>query len=113
MTAVNLIWTKLPMHIISKSYLKQFWEKHPQAEVSLRLWYKITSEHRWKHFDDVRQVFPHADLVGQLTVFNISGNKYRLITKIVFPKGRIYIRAVLTHAEYDKGNWKNDDWFSS
>lgn len=113
MTAVNLIWTKLPMHIISKSYLKQFWEKHPQAEVGLRLWYKITSDHRWKHFDDVRQVFPHADLVGQLTVFNISGNKYRLITKIVFPKGRIYIRAVLTHAEYDKGNWKNDDWFSS
>lgn len=99
------------MHIISKTRLKQGWEKHSQAEVGLRAWYKIASQSRWMHFDDVRQSFPHADLVGQLTVFNIGGNKYRLITKIDFSKGKIYIRHVLTHAEYNKGNWEKDTWF--
>ncbi|ANV92105.1 type II toxin-antitoxin system HigB family toxin [Picosynechococcus sp. PCC 8807] len=106
------------MHIISKTALKQFWEKHPNAKASLTAWYKIASHSKWKHLDDVRQTFPHADLVGQLTVFNISGNNYRLITKIVFPTnesniGRVYIRAVLTHADYSKGNWKKDSWFKS
>lgn len=99
------------MHIISKTRLKQGWEKHSKAEVGLRTWYKIASQSRWTHLDDVRQSFPHADLVGQLTVFNIGGNKYRLITKIDFLRGKVYIRDVLTHAEYDKGNWKKDTWF--
>lgn len=106
------------MHIISKTALKQFWETHPNAKASLTAWYKIASHSHWKHLDDVRQTFPHADPVGQLTVFNIGGNNYRLITKIVFPtkesnSGRVYIRAVLTHADYSKGNWKKDSWFKS
>lgn len=99
------------MRIISKTSLKTFWEKHPQAEVGLITWYKIASQHRWKHRDDVLQTRPDADFVGQLTVFDICGNKYRLITKIVFPTGKVYIRAVLTHAEYSKDNWKKDTWF--
>jgi mRNA interferase HigB len=106
------------MHIISKTTLKQFLAKHPTAEMGLRAWYKITTHSQWQHFDDVRRTFPHADLVGQLTVFNIGGNKYRLITKIVFAKkeggtGKVYIRRVLTHAEYSKDNWKKDSWFIS
>jgi len=100
------------MHVITKTVLKQFWEKHPNAEIGLRSWYKITGQSHWQHLNDVRQSFSHADLVGQLIVFNISGNHYRLITKIVFPKGRVYIRAVLTHAEYDKNIWKKDSWFT-
>lgn len=100
------------MHIISKTALRKFWEKHNHAETPLRYWYKITSQSRWSHFDDVRQTFPSADNVGQLTVFNIGGNNYRLITKINFLKQRVYIRAVLTHAEYDLDNWKKDSWFS-
>lgn len=99
------------MHVISKTLLKQFWEKHPNAESGLKSWYKIASQSQWKHLEDVRQTFPHADAVGQLTVFNICGNNYRLIVKIVFPKGKVYIRTVLTHAEYSKGNWKKDTWF--
>jgi mRNA interferase HigB len=87
------------MHVISKTLLKQFWEKHPNAESGLKAWHKIASQSRWKHLEDVRLTFPHADAVGQLTVFNISGNNYRLIAKIVFPKGKVYIRAMLTHAE--------------
>jgi mRNA interferase HigB len=100
------------MHIISKTALRKFWEKYPNAETSLRYWYKVTSQSRWSHFDDVRQTFPSADNVEQLTVFNIGGNNYRLITKINFLQQRVYIRNVLTHGEYDKDNLKKDSWFS-
>lgn len=100
------------MHIISQTALKKFWENNPNAKTGLRFWYKITSQSQWQHFNDVRLTFPTADLVGQLTVFNICGNNYRLITKINFSTGKVYIRAVLTHLEYDKNKWKKDSWFS-
>jgi len=64
------------------------------------------SDAEFQNFNDLRQTFSSADLVGNFTVFNIGGNNYRLITYII-----IFIRAVLTHSEYDKENWKNDDWF--
>jgi mRNA interferase HigB len=99
------------MHIISKTVLRKFWEKHPNAEKALISWHKLTEHSQWKHLDDVRKTFPHADLVGNLTVFNIGGNTYRLITRIDYLRQKVYMRAVLTHAEYDKGNWKKDDWF--
>lgn len=63
---------------------------------------------RFKDFAELRQTFPHADIVGQLVVFNIGGNKARLIAAVHFNRGKIYIRAVLTHGEYDKGGWKNE-----
>ncbi|BAQ62232.1 hypothetical protein GM3708_2638 [Geminocystis sp. NIES-3708] len=99
------------MHIISKTALREFWEKNPNAETGLKFWHKITNQSRWKHLDDVRQTFSHADPVGQLTVFNISGTNYRLITKIDFSRAKVYIRAVLTHSEYNKSHWKKDSWF--
>lgn len=55
---------------------------------------------------EVRPVFPTADVVGKLTVFNIGGNTVRLVTAIHYNRGRVYIRAVLTHAEYNTGAWK-------
>ncbi|MDZ8086065.1 MAG: type II toxin-antitoxin system HigB family toxin [Nostoc sp. DedQUE12b] len=61
----------------------------------------------------MRLLFPSADLVGNFTVFNISGNNYHLITYIDYQAQIIFIRAVLTHADYDKENWKNDDWFNN
>ena len=57
-------------------------------------------------FDELRSVFPSADKVGDLVVFNIGGNKYRLITSIHFNRQKIYIRDILTHSEYDKNKWK-------
>jgi mRNA interferase HigB len=56
----------------------------------------------------VKRVYPHADLVGRCTVFNIKGNQYRLITKIEYRIQRIYVNQVLTHAEYDEGKWKDE-----
>lgn len=101
------------MRVISKKTLKEFWEKHPTAKNGLLLWYQRTSQSEFKSFNDLRQVFPAADLVSNFTVFNISGNNYRLITYIDFEYQMIFIRSVLTHAEYDKENWKNDDWFEN
>jgi len=60
----------------------------------------------FRSFNELREVFPSADMVDNWVVFNIGGNKYRLITSIHFNRGKVYIRHVLTHAEYDKGDWK-------
>lgn len=100
------------MHVISRVRLKEFWEKHPNVETSLRLWYKLTSLAQWQNFVELRLVFPSADQVENLTVFNIGGNKYRLITLVDYEYQKVFIRHVLTHAEYDKQSWKNDEWFT-
>ncbi|NEQ70387.1 MAG: type II toxin-antitoxin system HigB family toxin [Symploca sp. SIO2D2] len=100
------------MHIITRSRLTEFGKKHPDAQTSLQLWYKLTSLAQWQNFVELRQVFPSADKVGNLTVFNIGGNKYRLIVLVDYEYQKVFIRHVLTHAEYDKQNWKNDEWFT-
>ena len=96
------------MHIITKSRLTEFWRKHPDAESSLRAWFSVAKKARWASIADVRAVYPKADRIGNLTVFDISGNKYRLIVEIAYQLGRIYIRHVLTHSEYDRGRWKRE-----
>lgn len=101
------------MRVISRKALREFWEKHFNAESSLLLWDQRTSDAQWQNFVDVRKVFPSADLVGNFTVFNIGGNNYRLITFIDYEYQIVFIRYVLTHTEYDKENWKNDDWFEN
>jgi mRNA interferase HigB len=63
------------MHIITRSRLVEFWEKHPDAKTSLLLWYKLTISSTWLNLVEVRKVFPSADQVGNFTVFNIGGNK--------------------------------------
>jgi len=96
------------VRIISKKRLREFWEKHPDARARLEDWYTITRKANWRHLADVRATFRHADPVGTCTVFNIKGNEYRLITRISYTRQRVYVRYVLTHAEYDKGKWKDD-----
>ena len=96
------------MRIISRKALRRFWEKHPDAETPLETWFRITKHARWSSLAEVRRDFPHADLAGICTVFNIKGNSYRLIAKIYFSHRKVYVRHLLTHAEYDKGGWKND-----
>ncbi len=100
------------MHIIARSRIAEFWENHPNAETSLRLWYKLVSLAQWQNFVELRQVFPSADQVGNLTVFNIGGNNYRLIALVDYKYQKVFIRHVLTHAEYDKEDWKNDPWYT-
>ncbi|HEX8265192.1 MAG TPA: type II toxin-antitoxin system HigB family toxin [Pyrinomonadaceae bacterium] len=96
------------MHIISLRKLKEFWRRHPDAENPLRRWYKIAKKAKWQSLADNRNDFPHADLVGVCTIFNIKGNSYRLVTKIYYDSQLVLTRFVMTHAEYDKGEWTDD-----
>lgn len=69
-------------------------------------WYKIAKNAEWQNLTEVKRVYPHADYVAPYTVFNIKGNEYRLIVKIEYRWQIIFVRSLLTHAEYDKGGWK-------
>ena len=80
------------MHVISKSKLKKFWLKHPQAEVGLQVWYKIAVKSKWKAPIDIQKIFADkVDIVNNFTVFDIGGNKYRLITYIDYKRNKIFI----------------------
>jgi len=99
------------VRVISLKRLREFWEQHADAEQALRAWYKSVVGAEWKSLQDARATYPHADGVetksGEtLTIFNICGNKYRLIARIRYDYQLVNIRIVLTHAEYDKGSWK-------
>ena len=94
------------MHIISRKALRIFWEKYPDSETALARWFKIVERSNYESFDELRETFPSADKVGKWIIFNIGGNKYRLITVIHFQVGKVYVRHVLNHQEYEKGRWK-------
>jgi len=94
------------MHIISKKALRLFWENYPDSREALSRWFKLIQSTQFNNFAALRNTFPSADKVGDLIVFNISGNKYRLIASVHFNRSKVYIRQVLTHDEYNKGKWK-------
>jgi mRNA interferase HigB len=94
------------MHVISKKKLREFWEKWPAAKEPLRAWHRVAERAAWQSFADVRKVYPSADQVGRCTVFDIGGNKFRLVVVIHFNSGKVYVRHVMTHRQYDKGAWK-------
>ncbi len=96
------------MHVISQKALRDFWAEHADAESPLRAWHRVVEQSTWKNFADVRETYANADQVGKFTVFNIGGNKYRLISVIHYNRQKVYVRHVLTHKEYDKGDWKED-----
>lgn len=96
------------MRVISRKALTDFAAKHPDAAEPLDNWYHRAKKATWQNLAEVRADYPHADPVGACTVFNIAGNKYRLITKIKYQYQVVYIRFVLTHKEYDKERWKDD-----
>ncbi len=95
------------MHIITRKRILEFVDTHPEADQALDRWYRIVKRSGFESFSDLRLTFPSADLVGRLTVFNIGGNKFRLVAFIVYEKRSVYIRNILTHNEYTKGKWKN------
>lgn len=96
------------MHIITKRRLAEFWSKHPASEKSLRIWYGVCKKTQFRNFAELKRAFRTVDKVGKFTVFDIGGNKWRLITVIHHSTGKIYIRAVLTHSEYDQDHWKRE-----
>lgn len=93
------------MRVISHRKLKEFYEEggHSDAKEALERWYAIAEDASWQNLSEIRLDFPSADYVGnQHYVFNIRGNKYRLVVVIKFTIGYVFIRFVGTHSEYDK-----------
>jgi len=96
----------LLMHVITRKRLNEFAEKCPETKTALAHWYSLVKHNDFSNFADLRAMFSSADQVGKFTVFNIGGNKVRLIAATHYNRKKIYIRAVLTHAEYDEDKWK-------
>jgi len=94
------------MHVISRKKLREAAAKHSDLQGPLDAWFRIAKKALWQSMEDVRRTFSSADAVGKWAVFNIKGNRYRLIVEINYTFRRIYIRHVLTHAEYDRGGRK-------
>ena len=94
------------MRIISHTKIVHAQSKHPDCHTALDQWYRLSKKAQWRNFDDVKRCFTAVDKVGNKFVFDVGGNKLRLIAAIHFNTGRLFIRAVLTHREYDKGDWK-------
>lgn len=94
------------MHVITRKKLLDAAKRHGDLAEPLDAWYRIAKKAQWRSLVDVRCVCPTADPVEEFTVFNIKGNAYRLITEINYRTGRVFLRHVLTHAEYSKGAWK-------
>lgn len=100
------------MRVISKARLKRFWEipGNANAEGPLKAWYRhvLSRSVAWQNWADVRSTFATASLVGNCVVFNIGGNNYRLVVRILYPSQKVFVLKVMTHAEYDDDQWKDD-----
>ncbi|MEO7971267.1 MAG: type II toxin-antitoxin system HigB family toxin [bacterium] len=94
------------MNVISYKRIREFASSYRDAAESLRGWYTTAKNSHWQNLAELKQVYPAADLVGRYTVFNIRGNNYRLIARIVYRTQTVFVVAVLTHKEYDLGKWK-------
>ena len=99
------------MHVISRKKLREFCRKHADSCEALDDWYKTACQASWENLIEIQTIYPQAEAVGNFTVFNIKGNKYRLIVSINYLKQIAYLKYVLTYAEYDKESWKNDRYF--
>src|ERR1700690_2580903 len=94
------------VHVISKSAWRETVAADPALAGPISEWHKVAESASWKSLIEVRRVYPHADFVDPYTVFNIKGNAYRLIVKIEYRWQTIFVKQLLTHAEYDKRAWK-------
>ncbi|MDP2432956.1 MAG: type II toxin-antitoxin system HigB family toxin [Pseudomonadota bacterium] len=94
------------MKLISNKALREFAGIHPDADEPLQAWRRLVERGSFQTFAELRATFASVDKVGDRYVFNIGGNKYRLIASMAFSAQMVWVKAVLTHADYDKGAWK-------
>jgi len=94
------------MRLVGKDILLAFIQKYPEARSSLTAWKQTMEANNFKHFNGLKQTFGTADYVRPYTVFNIAGNKYRLVGVINYQIALVAVERILTHAEYDKGKWR-------
>ena len=99
------------VRIVSKAKLREFWNSHQGAESPLKSWYNTVKKAKWACFADVRKTFNSADTYAvedrKYVIFNVGGNRFRVVVSANYETQIVYIAAVLTHAQYDKENWKD------
>lgn len=97
------------MHVISQKMLREFWDRHADAESPLRAWFGLVKKAEWGGPDEMKELFgAKVDQYRQFTIFDIGGNKYRLIAVINYQNQKVFVRRVLTHKAYDRGEWRKD-----
>ncbi|MDD5296033.1 MAG: type II toxin-antitoxin system HigB family toxin [Rhodocyclaceae bacterium] len=94
------------MKLISNKALRDFSALQADAEAPLQAFRQLIEKGRYENFAELRATFRGVDKVGERFVFNIGGNKYRLVAAIAFAPQLVWVKSVLTHADYDKGDWK-------
>ena len=99
------------MRIITRKRIIEFYSRHPDARTPLEGWHSIVKSEAWASLQDARAAFPNADAVKvasgrTVTVFNIGGGKYRLLAAMHYNRNVAFVLAIMTHAEYDRGQWK-------
>jgi mRNA interferase HigB len=104
--------TKVIMRAIAKSHLRRFWESRrgdsDVAEKDLSTWYKLAEHADWAHFGALKQTFGSADQVGHCAVFDVGNNRFRLIGRVFYASGKLYVLKVMDHEEYDKNRWADE-----
>jgi mRNA interferase HigB len=91
------------VRVIAKKILRDFWEKYPDCEQQLKVWFKEASESDWRNSHEIKTDYPSASfLEGNRVVFNIKGNRYRLVVRINYDYKMVWIRFIGTHAQYDR-----------
>jgi mRNA interferase HigB len=96
----------MAFNVITRQRLQSFWKQHPDSETALKAWYKVMKKGSYKNFNDLKKTLAVDYVVPKYYVFDICGNKYRLIALINFVGKRVLIDEVMTHAEYDTWNKK-------
>lgn len=91
------------MHVISRRALVEFWTRHPPARAPLAAWFRIVTDASFTRFADVKRTFNSADRVGGFVIFDV-GAGHRIVTAVHFNRGKVYVRHVFTHREYDRWN---------
>jgi mRNA interferase HigB len=99
------------VRVIKRLPLTQFATRWPAAAAPLDEWYRLTLKAEWRSFADVKALFGQTDRArvssgATVLIFDIGGNKFRLIAGISYPKGKVYVLRILTHKEYDREIWK-------
>ena len=94
------------MRVIAKKPLREFWERHPESKTMLEEWFRKAGQTEASSFHVLRQTFGSADYVDGFTIFDVGGNRYRIAAVIHYDKQRLYVRQVMTHAEYDRNVWR-------
>jgi len=94
------------MRVISRRPLREFWLIHPPAENPLKGWFRVLETGNFGDFNALRTTFGAVDYVAPFTIFDVGGNKYRVVAIVHYGRKRLYVKHVFTHAEYDR--WSDD-----